>query len=49
MQILKLLADEQTAGSTKGLANVAKGPNNCNDHVWVALPVAAVSMPRHQF
>uniref|UniRef100_A0A0A9HQF7 Uncharacterized protein n=1 Tax=Arundo donax TaxID=35708 RepID=A0A0A9HQF7_ARUDO len=43
MQILKLLADYQTAGSTKCLANVAKGPNDCNDHVWVVPPVVAGS------
>jgi len=33
-------------GSTKSLADVAKGSYNCSDHVWVALPVAAIFMPK---
>jgi len=41
MEILKLLASDQAAGSTKCLA---KGSNDCNDHVQVAFPVAAILM-----
>jgi hypothetical protein len=44
MEILKLLANDQVGGSTKCLANVAKGSNDCNDHVQVAFPVAAILM-----
>jgi len=50
--ILHLLGWKETScsqwnwGSTKSLADVAKGSNNCSDHVWVALPVAAIFMPK---
>jgi len=47
MEILNLLANDQAAGSTKCLANVAEGSNDCNDHVQMAFPVAAILMAEH--
>ncbi|KAG0532461.1 hypothetical protein BDA96_04G109200 [Sorghum bicolor] len=48
MEILNLLANDQAAGSTKCLANVAEGSNDCNDHVQMAFPVAAILMAEHR-